>query len=577
MSYQALYRKYRPRKFADVVGQEHVTRTLQNALMEGKVAHAYLFSGPRGTGKTTVARILSAAVNCHDLTEGEPCGKCESCKSISKGTWGLIEIDGASNNSVEDIRDLQARIHSVPIHARRQVYIIDEVHQLSTSAFNAFLKTLEEPPEHAMFILATTEPGKLLPTVTSRCQHYPFRRIPPAKITEVLKTILDAEKIPYEDEAVNLIARLADGALRDAESILDQLIAFDKSNVSLGSCRKVLGTVDEDLLFELAEAVLNTDSAGIINTAEGFATAGRDFTLVLKDLTGLFRDSLIGSLDESALKAEGRSEDYIQRAQALKGKFSVDALSKIIASLAKKSGEMRYELEKRILFETCLLELAQRLAKVKSSAKAASNHGQPNKGRASAVATAPSAIQDELPPETGTDMALPDDDLEPKAVKPPLEPDTQTDTAAVPFEKEPLVEEPLIINDLIEEWDKLLIRVSHSSVAKAVIMSHGKPLSFEDEILRIEYSLEETLMGRGLSEPQIKDELERILSRIFDKQVMLEIEMKHPEKKGAQAGLFEGEGNPDVAELKGIIEEQILNKVDSARIRHLGEIEGKNP
>ncbi len=572
MTYQALYRKYRPRRFADVVGQEHITRTLQNALKEGHVVHAYLFSGPRGTGKTTIARILAAAVNCLDLKDGEPCGECESCKTIATGSWGLIEIDGASNNSVEDIRELQARIHSVPINAQRQVYIIDEVHQLSSSAFNAFLKTLEEPPEHAMFILATTEPGKLLPTVMSRCQHYAFRRIPAPEIAETLKGILKTEKIPYEDEAVNLVARLADGALRDAESILDQLIAFDRRSLSLESCRKVLGTVDEDLLFELAGAVLKTDSGGIINATEGFATAGRDFTLVLKDLTGLFRDSLIASLDESALKGEGRSDDYIKRAKTLKGTLSIDSVSKIIASLAKKSVEMRYELEKRILFETCLLELAQRLARaMKAPVKSETHPSPPGKGRASAVATAPGAVEKTSVPDVPPDMPYPVDDHEdasPVDAKP-------VETPAVPVDQAPLVEDTIEVNDPVAEWDNLLKMVARSSIAKAVILSKGSPISFKDDILRIEYEPGATLMGSGLNEPQIKDELERIIGHILDKQVMIEVEMKRPDETGSQAGLFEGEGNPDVVELKGIIEDQIIKKFGSARIRHIGEIKDK--
>jgi len=406
----------------------------------------------------------------------------------------------------------------------------------------------------------------------SRCQHYAFRRIPAPEIAETLKGILKTEKIKYEDEAVNLVARLADGALRDAESILDQLIAFDRSNLSLENCRKVLGTVDEDLLFELAEAVLKTDSGGIINATEGFATAGRDFTLVLKDLTGLFRDSLIASLDESTLKGEGSSEEYIKRAKTLRGTLSVDSVSKIIASLAKKSGEMRYELEKRILFETCLLELAQRLARVmKVPVKTETHPTPPGKGRASAVATAPGAVKETSLPDIPPDIPLPGDDhkeASPVDAKP-------VETPAAPVVQTPLVEDTIEVNDPVKEWDNLLKMVARSSIAKAVILSKGSPISFNDDILRIEYEPHATLMGNGLNEPQIKDELERIIGNILDKQVMIEVAMKRPDEEGSQAGLFEGEGNPDVVELKGIIDEQIIKKFGSARIRHIGEIKEK--
>ena len=591
MPYQALYRKYRPHRFADVVGQEHITKTLQNALREGQVAHAYLFSGPRGTGKTTVARILAAAVNCYDLRDGEPCGQCDSCRSIAKGAWGLIEIDGASNNSVEDIRDLQARIHNVPIHAQRQVYIIDEVHQLSSSAFNAFLKTLEEPPEHAMFILATTEPGKLLPTVMSRCQHYPFRRIPARKISAELHKILDTEAIPYEPEAVELISRLADGALRDAESILDQLIAFDREKVTLENCRKVLGTVDEDLLFALAHALLEADSAGILSVAESFAAAGRDYPLVLKDLTGLFRDSLIASLDDEALAAEGHSEAYIKRAKELRSELPIEVMSQIIANLARKSSEMRYELEKRILFETALIDIAQRLAKFKvaktttpttPTTPTPSTPPQPEpKPKASAMATAPQKTP--LPPKPqATEMSFPGggDDLEP-VEPPPVTSYTPPPPAAsfapppqpVPPRSTPQFEGPVDISDPIASWDKFLWMISKASVAKAVLLSQGTPISFTEDILKVEFQPDKALIGSALIDPFIKDELERIVSDLFERPIALEMELKQQREKGSQSGLFEGEIDPDVSELKGIIENEVLKKVTSARIKRIEKTE----
>jgi len=567
MPYQALYRKYRPHRFADVVGQEHITKTLQNALREGHVAHAYLFSGPRGTGKTTVARILAAAVNCSDLHDGEPCGECDSCRSIAKGTWGLIEIDGASNNSVEDIRDLQARIHNVPIRAQRQVYIIDEVHQLSSSAFNAFLKTLEEPPEHAMFILATTEPGKLLPTVMSRCQHYPFRRIPAKIMSAELRKILEAEGIPFEPEPVELIARLADGALRDAESILDQLIAFDRERVTLENCRKVLGTVDEDLLFALARALLEADSIGILTVAESFASAGRDYPLVLKDLTGLFRDSLIASLDEEALGAEGRSEEYSRRAKELKGDLPIEVMSQIIANLARKSGEMRYELEKRILFETGLMEIAQRLAKFKA-AKTVPQPQEP-KPKASAVVTAPPPKAPVLQKAHAAEIAFPGAEDEHETEQPPADTAPTPTPQQIPLPPPPQFEGPIDISDPIANWEQLLWMVSRASVAKAVLLSQGTPVSFKDDVLKVEFQPERALIGNALNDPLLKDDLERILSDLFEKPVILETELKRQQEKCSQAGLFEGEIDPDVSELKDMIENEVLKRVSSARIQRI--------
>ncbi|MFO7767649.1 MAG: DNA polymerase III subunit gamma/tau [bacterium] len=277
--YEVTARKYRPRTFADVVEQDHVTRTLQNALRTGQIHHAYLFTGPRGTGKTTTARLLAKALNCQAADEmtADPCGECEACTAIARGnSVDVKEIDGASNNSVDQIRELRETIGYAAMEGRYKVYVIDEVHMLSNAAFNALLKTLEEPPRHVVFVFATTEPGKVLPTILSRVQRYDFRRIGVAAITDTLREICEKEGIQAEEEALNLMARKADGALRDAESLLDQVRAFAGTEITLEATRDVLGAVDTDHLFTLTRACAEGDAAAALSLAARLADEGQD-------------------------------------------------------------------------------------------------------------------------------------------------------------------------------------------------------------------------------------------------------------------------------------------------------------
>src|SRR5512133_1963362 len=259
---QALYRKWRPHKWEEVVSQEHVVKTLRNAIQSGKVGHAYLFSGPRGTGKTTTARLLAKAVNClSDDAANHPCDECANCIAVNDSRFmDLIEIDAASNTSVDDVRDLRDKINFLPSVGKYKVYIIDEVHMLSTAAFNALLKTLEEPPPHAIFVLATTEIHKIPATVLSRCQRHEFRRIPVMEIVKTLKELAKAEKISFDEEALILIARQATGAMRDAISLLDQL-ASTGEHVTLAEAQVVLGTATSGMVLELVGAVIARDAA----------------------------------------------------------------------------------------------------------------------------------------------------------------------------------------------------------------------------------------------------------------------------------------------------------------------------
>ena len=278
MSYTALYRKWRPAGFADVKGQDHIVQTLKNQITGQRIGHAYLFCGTRGTGKTTIAKIFAKAVNCEHPVDGSPCGECESCRSIASGrSMNVVEIDAASNNGVENIREIREQVQYPPTEGRYRVYIIDEVHMLSTGAFNALLKTLEEPPAYVIFILATTEVHKIPITVLSRCQRYDFRRITIETIAARLRELADAEQIPVEERALTYLAKAADGSMRDALSLLDQCVAFHFGTLlTYDNVLEVLGAVDSSVFSQLLREILAGDTAGCIRRLEEMVIQGRE-------------------------------------------------------------------------------------------------------------------------------------------------------------------------------------------------------------------------------------------------------------------------------------------------------------
>ena len=294
--YRALYRKWRPRKFADVVGQEAIVTALQNQIAAGRIGHAYLFTGTRGTGKPTCAKIFAKAVNCLDTTSPDPCGECAVCKGIDEGTiLDVSEIDAASNNSVDDIRDLRDETAYLPAVCKYKVYIIDEVHMLSTSAFNALLKTMEEPPEHVLFVLATTAPQKVPKTVLSRTQRFDFHRIPTPVLAAHLREICDREGIDADDEALSLIAKNAAGGMRDAISLLDQTIAFAGDQIDRHAVTQMLGGLDDDALHTLVAALQSGDTAALMQQLENLLYSGSDSRALMHSLLAYLRDLLLVS------------------------------------------------------------------------------------------------------------------------------------------------------------------------------------------------------------------------------------------------------------------------------------------
>ncbi|RJS60993.1 DNA polymerase III subunit gamma/tau [Bacillus sp. PK3_68] len=360
MSYQALYRVWRPQSFIDVVGQEHITKTLQNALLQEKISHAYLFSGPRGTGKTSAAKILSKAVNCEQAPTAEPCNECASCRGITDGSiQDVIEIDAASNNGVDEIRDIRDKVKYAPSAVKYKVYIIDEVHMLSTGAFNALLKTLEEPPRHVIFILATTEPHKIPLTIISRCQRFDFKRITSQAIVGRMELIMAESGLAYDEKALPIIARAAEGGMRDALSLLDQALSYSDAQLTEEDALTVTGAVGQGMLNELAEAVLENDTAAALTILEKLLMQGKDPARFAEDFVLYFRDMLLyktaPNLEESLARVMV-DEAFTSVAE----KMDLESIYENIHILNETQQEMKFSNHARIYMEVALVKICQR-------------------------------------------------------------------------------------------------------------------------------------------------------------------------------------------------------------------------
>lgn len=361
MSYTALYRKWRPDNFGDVKGQDHIVTTLKNQIRFDRIGHAYLFCGTRGTGKTTVAKIFAKAVNCANPADGNPCGECEVCRAIADGSsLNVIEIDAASNNGVDNIRQIRDEVVYRPTEGRYKVYIIDEVHMLSIGAFNALLKTLEEPPEYVIFILATTEAHKIPVTIMSRCQRYDFRRISVEMITGRLKELTAAENVRAEEKALRYIAKMADGAMRDALSLLDQCMAFymDKE-LKYENVLEVLGTVDTDVFSSLLRQIINEDAASIIRTIDGIILDGRDLAQFAADFTWYMRNLLMLKASDSAESMIDMSGENMARLKEEAFMLDEAAIMRYIRILSELSASLKYATQKRVQVEVAMIRLAR--------------------------------------------------------------------------------------------------------------------------------------------------------------------------------------------------------------------------
>ena len=365
MGYTALYRKFRPLTFSEIVGQEHITRTLRNQIIAGRVGHAYLFNGGRGTGKTSAAKVLARAINCLNPKDGEPCNECEICKGAINGSLtDIVEMDAASNNSVEDIRAIREEVNFLPTKAKYRVYIIDEVHMLSTGAFNALLKTLEEPPEHVKFILATTEPQKLPATILSRCQRFDFKRISNDNIIKRLKVVCKESDIEITDEAMQMIAVLAEGAMRDALSILERCVQDGENKIDENKIRDLVGIPKITYVHNIVDGIIDFDVDRALEGVDTVFNDGKDITNLLWEMIKYVKDILVF---KTSKKLDLYTEEEMKKIGELADKVSKEKLIDLVYKLSELESDIKWSTQKTIVFQAGIIKLCSKQAEVSSS------------------------------------------------------------------------------------------------------------------------------------------------------------------------------------------------------------------
>jgi DNA polymerase-3 subunit gamma/tau len=460
LPYLSLYRKYRPRSFAEIVGQRHVTQTLANAVKANRVAHAYLFSGPRGTGKTSTARVLAMALNCEHGPTAEPCGECEPCRRIIAGSaLDVIEIDAASNRGIDEIRELRERIGLAPADARVKIYIIDEVHMLTPEAYNAFLKTLEEPPAHVIFVLATTEPHRVLPTILSRCQRFDFHRVGLRDLEATIRNVAGKEKLKVDDKAVALLAHAADGSARDALTLLDQAAAYAEGEITPETVTEILGGIAFDLLAEFSDVVIRRSTCEALALIERVVSEGKDLRQLIGSLLAHFRDLLLLSIDPRGREAVTLPEEALARAMEQANALSSQEIVRALDLLAETDRELRFTSQPRLLVELAAVRLCQRVEPVAAAAPPAGRRQQE---------PAPAGFGAEASEATG-----------------PPEPAAQQEEVAEP----PAPTEPVGLPDLRRRWDEVIVELRRArKSAESAFLREAVPVALDDGVLVLEFS-----------------------------------------------------------------------------------------
>lgn len=508
----SVYRRWRPQTFDEIIGQERITRTLQNAIKAGRTSHAYLFAGHRGTGKTTTARIFAKALNCANGPTPTPDNTCYQCEAISKGvSMDVIEIDGASNTSVDDIRDLKEKIVLAPTEGRYKVYIIDEVHMLSTSAFNALLKTLEEPPAHAVFILVTTEPHRIPATVLSRCQRFDFRRVSFREITTRLRTIAQQDGIKITDAALAQIARSADGSVRDGESVLDQLSAYTEGQIDGELVTSVLGLVDDDTAAAFAEATLGRDVATALRLSQEAADAGKDIRQVLRTLLEHFRDLLlVKTCGPAASEILDAPQERFERLAAQVEGTGVPDLLRAVRVLNDAASDARWSTQPRLALEVALVRLARpemdpSLEGVLTRLDRLEAGGPVTPARTPApTPPTPQPTPPVLPPSTPAPPSRP---------APARRPRERADAG----DGEPTGGgAPLVsIDDVRRQWARVLEDIKRTKMICHALLIDGTPLEVNGDMLIVGLRSAYTFHMDNLNRSENRDVVEKALARVL--------------------------------------------------------------
>lgn len=505
MSYVALYREWRPRTFCEIIGQEHITRTLKNQIEQGRISHAYLFCGTRGTGKTTTAKVFSKAVNCLHLEDGEPCGKCDICMGIDNGSLlDVIEMDAASNRKVENARDLIDSVKIPPYKAKYKVYIVDEVHMLTPEAFNTLLKTLEEPPSYAIFILATTEFSKVPATIVSRCQRFDFKRIRVEDIVKRLRIIAGKEGINVEDRSLSLIAKNSDGALRDSLSIFDQCISLNGKDIKYEDIVSMLGVTTDEYLVKISDAVGEGDSARCIQLIDELILNGKDAYQFIKDLTLHFRNLMVCKVADNASDILNISDEMLEEFISQSKKFSTETILRNINILSNAEADGKWTSQPRIILEMAVLRMCKK--ELGTDADSLLNR----------IARLEKVLSNKTTLIQGHDKQLPAEDKVKKVKK---------QEAAKPETDKEDIKEPapdMSLQDVTRKWKDILKAVSSGGHKRLyAFMLEGKPISIINGTLTIGFEKSYEFHKNGLESEDNRVTAEEYISSVCGFKVKL--------------------------------------------------------
>jgi DNA polymerase-3 subunit gamma/tau len=531
MGYTALYRKWRPMVFGDVYGQSHITMTLKNQIKNDNIAHAYLFCGTRGTGKTSTAKIFARAINCSSPRDLDPCNECDVCRGIlNESIMDVIEIDAASNNGVDNIRELRENVKYPPSKAKYKVYIIDEVHMLSQGAFNALLKTLEEPPSYVIFVLATTEPQKIPSTILSRCQRFDFKRVAFEEIFKRAKYICTEMDIEIEDEALNLIVRNSDGAVRDALSILDQCISFSEGKLTYEKAIETLGIVTDEFLFKLADSIYEEDSKKAMQLIDELVNSGKDISQFIKDFINHFRNLMMTKMTESIEEVIDMSKENIQRLQIQGEKFQLNTIIRVINVLSQTEAEIKWSSQPRVLLELAVVKLIQ----------PSLDHSM--EGLVDRISKLENKLNNFRFESNKENNSLPiQNNIKPKAVsknKTNRSSDERNSGQRASNNRDEKVSPPHIsynsnvnFKETEGKWDIILKEIKRRKVAIHAVLMEGKPIKTEENQLVISFGDGFWFHKDATSKKGNSDLIERVISEITGQKVRLkcvmEDEIKH--------------------------------------------------